>query len=701
MAATFRLGLTMAGAISAGAYAAGAFDFLMEALDCWEAEKQKRRDTPEEGWDIPRHAVEIPVMSGASAGAIVGALGLVALADCPPDRLPETRQVAGVGGVDVRLQRLYRAWVERPCFVSAAGGQDLLGTLDLDPPAPQDALPASLLDSACLTAIAAEALSGIAAIAAPRPFLAARMQLFLTHTNLRGVPYNLDFASPAGAGTGYGMLLHAERCRFCVTGLGTGDFVSPWASLDELPVSAPGPQPELPIASILGLAALQPPWSDYAQATLGSSAFPVGLAPRAIAGFSAADYANRQWPYREFIDDEQNPRYFRFPPRFTDGTAPADRRRYVTVDGGTIDNEPFELARWSLMKKPGTPNERGVDKACRAVLMIDPFPEPPDYDTAGNLDLGLPGVLARLMPAMINQARFKPDELAAALKEDVYSRYLIAPRRRDAGGVLQPFGIACGLLGGFGGFLAECFRAHDYQLGRRNAYFFLRDSLAMPLDNKVIESGYGPRAQIGAFQSRSASSPAAAGKAEYQLIPLLGSAAIEPPAPTWPRVAAGVVDALIPRAQSRAEALIARVKTAQGFSSLWRAGIGLAWSWYGKSRLGDAIRLRVLRDLVLRDQLEGDTAGAPELDRKVIAALLNPAYDLRTARGIAIECKSTETQVNPILADARYAGLIVTGPPQGKSTTYTHAIRKPGWFASAPLLGGIAAWVKGGPPTID
>ena len=39
----------------------------------------------------------------------------------------------------------------------------------------------------------------------------------------------------------------------------------------------------------------------------------------------------------------------------------------------------------------------------------------------------------------------------------------------------ERYAIATGVLGGFGGFLDESFRAHDYQLGRRNCQKFLRD----------------------------------------------------------------------------------------------------------------------------------------------------------------------------------------------------------------------------------
>ena len=62
----------------------------------------------------------------------------------------------------------------------------------------------------------------------------------------------------------------------------------------------------------------------------------------------------------------------------------------MTVDGGTLNNEPFEWARWTLMENPRRkPNKRDAFESDRAVLMIDPFPERPDYDINDKLDTDL------------------------------------------------------------------------------------------------------------------------------------------------------------------------------------------------------------------------------------------------------------------------------------------------------------------------
>jgi len=58
----FRVGICMAGAVSAGAYTAGVMDYLLEALQAYE----EKRGTP----GYPSHKVELPVIGGASAGGM-------------------------------------------------------------------------------------------------------------------------------------------------------------------------------------------------------------------------------------------------------------------------------------------------------------------------------------------------------------------------------------------------------------------------------------------------------------------------------------------------------------------------------------------------------------------------------------------------------------------------------------------------------
>ena len=68
---TFQIGLALSGAISAGAYTAGVLDYLFQALNAWEQAKKKDPRAPQ-------HQVNLQVVTGASAGAITGALGAIA-----------------------------------------------------------------------------------------------------------------------------------------------------------------------------------------------------------------------------------------------------------------------------------------------------------------------------------------------------------------------------------------------------------------------------------------------------------------------------------------------------------------------------------------------------------------------------------------------------------------------------------------------
>ena len=467
----------------------------------------------------------------------------------------------GVGKVTTRLPRLYAAWVTGPRFVAQGDGDALLGQADLTCGV------FSVLDATILDRIAARALAGFE-MRAPRKYLSSGFHLFVTESNIQGVPYEIPFA--AGSGTApYVMMCHADRVHFSVRGVGSAVTTSDWAD--------PDPALPLDVGSLVDSPAPHdtPEWRGFINATLGSSAFPVGLRARQLPRTSFADLDARQWP---ITGTDPGPRRFRLEPDARWAKAGAIERR--AVDGGTIDNEPFELARWTLMETPPGSNERSAADADRAVLMIDPFPsaKPP----APSLPDGtLLAVVQRFLPMLINQARFKLDALVAALKPEVSSRFLIAPRRfsRTADGKLQfePHAIACGLMGGFGGFLSEAMRAHDYQLGRLNAYRFLKLHFGFPLDNKVIEPGYAGVRDPQRFSCNPATNvPAGEDARRFQMIPVMESVE-QPEMPSWPRVSQREVDEFVRAAGARAMALTSKapVRPQPG----WRSRSGCATWW--------------------------------------------------------------------------------------------------------------------------
>ena len=103
-------------------------DFLIQALEEWE----KARDEP----NIPQHRTGIKVIAGASAGAITGAVGLVALSrdldlkSLRPAEIATADPQSGYNELRCVLPKLYTAWVVRPRMVASPGGKGGLLSLD-------------------------------------------------------------------------------------------------------------------------------------------------------------------------------------------------------------------------------------------------------------------------------------------------------------------------------------------------------------------------------------------------------------------------------------------------------------------------------------------------------------------------------------------------------------------------------------------
>jgi hypothetical protein len=96
---------------------------------------------------------------------------------------------------------------------------------------------------------------------------------------------------------------------------------------------------------------------------------------------------------------------------------------------------------------------------------------------------------------MTNHLRVKPEHIENALDSDNPGQYMIAPSRKDPATRVSIDGkeaLACGALGGFGGFLSPEFRLHDYFMGRANCEMFLRRHFTIPesAGNAIINQGY-------------------------------------------------------------------------------------------------------------------------------------------------------------------------------------------------------------------
>jgi predicted acylesterase/phospholipase RssA len=407
---TFEVGLVLAGAISAGAYTAGVMDFLIEALDTWEDAKASGDPS------VPMHRVMIQALGGASAGAMTAAVAAVALnSEVDPVRDIGTPPAA-------ERNRLFDAWVRQ------IAAEKLLGDADLRQQRREGKGVASLLDSSALDAIAKVVLHAPLR-RTPRAYVSDPLPVLLTVANLQGVPYGFQFAGPHG--TVYEMLNHADHMRFSVTR--NGMHRAEEVVLD--PVDMAGKN-----------------WRLLTDAALASGAFPIGLSSRLLS---------RPFPNYDDRIKGVRPQWFR-----DREEVPNDPYVFRCVDGGLLDNEPLELVRRCLTRDESgqKQNERSGKAANRAVILVDPFPNRVDFNPGSYADKdGFFRTIGSVFYTLLEQSRFKPEELKLAADPTVFSRFMIFPTQMT---------IASGILSGFGGFLAEEYRRHDFQLGRRNCQWF-------------------------------------------------------------------------------------------------------------------------------------------------------------------------------------------------------------------------------------
>lgn len=432
---SFEIGLVLAGAVSAGAYTAGVMDYLIETLEAWQQAK-------ENGMEVPHHSIKIRVITGASAGGMTAAISVVEL----------LRRAALKEKPQGYKSLMYQAWVEEIDI------KELLKTEDLK----RDPQLKSLLDSTIIDKIADAIIRpDEPPVWRPVPFLSERLKLYLTLSNLRGLPYTIKLQGETNLP--YGMMDHADY-QYVQIGKDT-------------PKEA---------------------WRRLRNAAVATGAFPVGLASRLIKR-DTTEYAERVLCDGRLVTSNLQL-----------DTAKGEAYHFVAVDGGVLNNEPIELARsvWSNVDKEtkeankdaiafATLDESEKDiimkeQGCRALIIIDPFPDQPEIGAnSREEDTGLFKIMGKLIGAMRAQSLFKIEELIAVANKDVFSRFLVAPLRKTDTGHNAERAIACGFFHGFGGFLSRDFREHDYHLGRRNCQQFLKKHFALPdtlvEDNPIFE----------------------------------------------------------------------------------------------------------------------------------------------------------------------------------------------------------------------
>jgi patatin-like phospholipase len=473
--APFLIGINMAGAVSAGAYTAGVLDFLIEALDAWYAAKAA-------GQPVPAHDVSIEVFSGASAGGMCAAIASV-MVQGEFDHIHDANRTG-------TANRFYESWVNKIDIL------ELLKTDDIKKGGPV----ISLLDCSIIDEIAEYALQPGAS--KPRKYISPSLTLFLTLTNVTGIPYALDPAAPSSADEG--TLYHADWLRF--------ETVQPGQQTTEkiarpLPLGQPN----------------QGKWGLLREAAKATGAFPIFLAPRFLER-EKSEYDVPRW---ESVNPAARSNNALIKPAWPANVP--DPFHTLNVDGGVIDNDPFNLAHdylacvnASRKKAGGNTNPRGMNDADAAVISVAPFPSTYEFHPNAPLaDAAVTKGIGNLASVLITQSRFFGESLAVITDPEHSSRFLIAPSD-DSVPASMP-ALQCASLGAFGGFFSRGFRAHDFLLGRRNCQWFLRTQFVLPESNPLMGTGM---AGLNAQQLASFAAPASEGKAAvigqtlYPIIPL-------------------------------------------------------------------------------------------------------------------------------------------------------------------------------------
>jgi len=443
-APTFHLGITMAGAGSAGCYTGGAMDYLFEILDMWEKAKNKNLPGYEQWYDaVPQHSVMIDAMGGASAGGMTTIMSAIYGLE---GKINPVRDASTTGGEKQNI--FYDSWVN----LDDDGKQKTLDKAferdDLN-----DNKFVSLLNSKIIDDIADKALNVEGSleeqVSRLPPYISKDMDLLLSHTMLRGIPLGISFSTNSDTVKGVQGIEHNTFEHFIVSQYKLNNG-------------------EKPNANFLWLNPYEKPYADVISLTTkATGAFPVGLKFREVdQTIFTDDYikaVTERIIYNRFgqVDNITPLNWDNFP-------APFD---FVTVDGGAINNEPFGEVLGILKHRYNECYENGYPKY--GIVMIDPFPDIVSKDDVYKAPADLFSVVPGIINTLYEQSKVKKADIVEAAMSP-YFRAEIFPRRSISESEADAHPIASGTVYAFGGFLDINFRHYDFFLGRDNAKNFYR-----------------------------------------------------------------------------------------------------------------------------------------------------------------------------------------------------------------------------------
>lgn len=527
---TFHLGLTMAGAVSAGCYSAGVLDYLFETLDLWE--KARKGLVPElqaYAHLIPQHHVMIEAMGGASAGGMTASMAVLHAME------KNRKAVTSIEGVRQKKGNIfYDSWVLLDDSEDGKGMKTFGKMLEVDDL--EGGKVESILNSKVIDNIARRAfeLDGKFDIEGLPEYISKELELMLSLAMLRGLPLEVDFRTPIRERT--------KRRKDSPSHITWEHYTIAHFRLSK--------------QSNKGFLWLNP-FDQQARelmlkCTIATGAFPIGLKFRK---FNVSDFPNEYLKsvaqriifnrfgtdkheeeaeavkrelrriipleslqartrdklnalieglpdsardFRDFLKEKFPEDYLTYEapledwPDFIDWDKLKSDFDFTAVDGGTINNEPFGEVLKTLMNKFGH-LDHGPHKMY-GVVMVDPFPDRMDKEKSEQNDpyqhpQDIFEAAGKIIGTLKNQSRVKRHEMVLESNDD-FIKGVIFPRKWEQ---IDPnnseryrslrWPIACESFNAFGGFLDIQFRHHDFFLGRDNARNFLRHFFSLPAND--------------------------------------------------------------------------------------------------------------------------------------------------------------------------------------------------------------------------
>jgi len=517
----FHLGLCLAGAVSAGAYTAGVVDYLFEALDKWQ--KRKNENLP----DTPSHNVVIDVIGGASAGGMTAIITAAALHnEIKPVKFPGNDEEIFA---EQPQNKFYHSWVD---LLDKDMFSLMLDTSDVS----KDSEVYSLINAEFIDKVADKVVGvDVSNLKSLPSYVSNELKIFTTLTNLEGFPYEISYQGNTTLNKYY-MAIHNDYACF---------------QLNKNEAEKDGWMPlDFKTGKNVNTA------KDAAMAT---GAFPVGLKSRKLSR-SADDVNALKW--LADVDPVKGPEYIT-----------------QNIDGGTINNEPFEKVR-DVLKETTSQDDPKVyndpDLFNNTILFVDPFPS--EKPGKFKIDLSLFKTIGYTLNALIGQGRTKTGIISTALNTNLVGQFMIAPSRRrptisgEEEAVQGEKAIACGAFDGFSGFINKEFRVHDYFLGRFNCEIMLRNYFIIPESslskNDIFRDGYQgiDRSKFCVIQDE---------KKYYPIIPIFEERRDEFPIPefssgsNWPVIRNKEIEEFDPQLRKRAQAILLNIVKLNPRSKFW------------------------------------------------------------------------------------------------------------------------------------